>query len=78
MVYKGLAADEMPRVPEFFFEDVDRKLSFPGKMFEYTPVEGDYLNTGIGIRTHEELDEINIERAKYLLNMDEALMEMHS
>lgn len=81
MVYKGLAADELPKVPESPFEDVDRNLTFPGKMFpDYTPVDGNFLNTGTGIRsgTHEELDEINIERAKYLLNLDEALMEMHS
>lgn len=71
----------MPGIPESFFEDIDRKLSFPRGVFSDFPVDdGNYMHSGVSMRKepHEEMDEIHSERARYLLNTDDALIEMHS
>ncbi len=81
MAYKGLVADNVPGVPETLFEEIDRKMSFPGGVFsEYPADEGNYMHSVVSTRkeTHDEMDEIHAERATYLLNADDALIEMHS
>ena len=79
MAYKGLAADNELNIPESLFEDLDRKLSFPIGVFSDYPVdEGNYQNSGVSQRNEkdEELDDIHKERVAYLLNTDDALIEL--
>ncbi len=81
MVYKGLVADNVPGVPETLFEEIDRKVSFPGGVFSEYPVdEGNYVHSVVSMRKEiqDEIDEIHAERAAYLLNTDDALIEMYS
>ncbi len=81
MAYKGLVADNAPRVPETLFEEIDRKILFPRGIFsDYPAEEGNYTHSDGSRRkdTDEEIDEIHAERATYLLNTDDALIEMHS
>lgn len=81
MAYKGLVADNVPGIPEILFEDNDRKLSFPrGVFFDFPVDDVNYMRSSVDMRKepHEEMDEIQTERARYLLNTDDALMEMHS
>lgn len=81
MAYKGLVADNVPGEPEILFEDNDLKLSFPSGVFSDFPVDdGNYMRSSVDMRKelHEEMDEIHSERAIYLLNTDDALMELHS
>ena len=79
MAYKGLVADNVLNTPDALFEDLDRKLSFPIGVFSDDPVdEGNYQNSGVSQRNEkdEELDDIHKERVAYLLNTDDALIEL--
>jgi len=79
MAYKGLAVENERNIPEAPFEDLDRKLSFPRGVFSDYPVdEGNYLHSGVSNRneTDEELDDIHKERVAYLLNTDDAMIEL--
>ncbi len=79
MAYKGLVADNVLNIQEALFENLERKLSFPRGIFSDYPVnEGNYMHFGVSKRneTNEELDDIHKERARYLLNTDDALLEL--
>jgi hypothetical protein len=79
MTYEELVADNVLNIPWALFEGFDRKLSFPREEFSDYPVdEGNYLHSVVSKRneTNEELDDIQKERAAYLLNTDDALIEL--
>jgi hypothetical protein len=82
MAYKGLAVDDVRirKVSEAQLEETDFKLSLPKRsVFSDFPVnEGNFIHSSVTRMkdTHEELDEIQTERARYLLNIDDALIEL--
>lgn len=82
MANNGLVADDVRvrNVREALLEEMDLKLPFPNRsVFSDYPVdEGNFVNSSVVRRkdTHEELDEIHTERARYLLNIDDALIEL--
>ena len=81
MPYKGLVANKAQRMHESLFDEIDRKMPFPGTVFSEVD-EASFTHPAGSIRTFrepdEQLDEIHVERARYLLNTDDALFEMHS
>ena len=81
MVYKGLVADNVPGAPEALLEEIDRRMSFPRGVFSEYPVdEGNYVHSVVSTRKEiqDKIDEIHAGRAEYLLNTDDALIEIYS
>jgi hypothetical protein len=79
MEYKGLVAENVQNISKALHQDLDCKLSFPGGVFSDCQVdEMNYLDSGVSKRneTDEELDDIHKERVSYLLNTDDALIEL--
>jgi len=79
MAYKGLAADNVQNISKALHEGLDCKLSFPGGVFsDYQEDEMNSMDSGVRKRneTDEELDDIHKERVAYLLNTDDALIEL--
>jgi hypothetical protein len=82
MANNGLVADDVRvrNMRETLLEEMDLNLSFPNRsVFTDHPAdEGNYGHSGVVRRkdTHQELDEIHTERARYLLNIDDDLIEL--
>ncbi len=82
MANNGLVADEIRarNVRGALLKEKESKLSFPNiSLFSDDPVDkGNFIHSCVARRqdTHEELDDIQTERARYLLNIDDALIEL--
>lgn len=78
MTNNGLVADDLRNA---LIKEMDRKVSLPGgSLPEYPVGTGTYSKFSVLGRQEvsEYLDDINTERARYLLNTDDALIELHS
>ena len=79
MANNGLVADDLRNA---LIKEMDSSISFPrmGSLPEYPGDTGTYAKFNVRRRKEvsEDLDDINSERASYLLNTDDALMELHS
>ncbi len=77
MANNGLVADELRNA---LIKEMDRKVSLPrmGSLSEYPVDTGAYSKFSVLRRKEvsEDLDDINAERARYLLNIDDALIEL--
>ncbi len=77
MANNGLVADNIRKA---FIKEMDGKVSFPmtGSLPEYPVDTGNYAKFSAGMKEEvcEDLDDINAERARYLLNIDDALIEL--
>ncbi len=77
MVNNGLIADNIHNV---LIKEMNRKISFPNVgLFANDQIDdGDYAKSEVIIRKEvsSNLDEINADRVRYLLNIDDALIEI--
>ncbi len=77
MVNNGLIADNIRNV---LIKEMNRKISFPnaGLFYDNQIGVGGHANSEVIIRREisSNLDEINADRIRYLLNIDDALIEI--
>ena len=77
MANNGLVADDLRNA---LIKEMDGKVSFPrmGTLPEYQADTGTYAKFSEHPRKEvsEDLDDINAERVRYLLNIDDALIEI--
>lgn len=62
-------------VPEGIIEQIDHAGPFAGITVDVGNVDISYPNVNLDSSYEDTLDEINVERARYLLNTDEILEE---